>query len=83
MNEDLIADIIDKELDNIDLSLDDMYDSNLENDISKLVHDQNEKVMKERMKKEIIHEIEEAGADVLFTENMNYDTLENILKDIK
>jgi len=83
MNEDLIADIIDKELDNIDVSLDDMYDSNLENDISKLVHDQNEKVMKERMKKEIIHEIEEAGADVLFTENMNYDTLENILKDIK
>lgn len=82
MNDDFL-DIIDKELDNIDVSLDNVDDSKLSNDISKLVHEQNEKVMKEKMKKEIIRELVETGADFAYSEDMNYDTLENMLNENK
>ena len=82
MNEDLMS-IIDKELDNIDISMDEANNSNLSNDISNLAHEQNEKIMKDRMKKEIINELKETGADTAYSDDMKYETLEEILNDNK
>lgn len=82
MNEDFMS-IIDKELDNIDISLDAVNNSNLSNDISKLAHEQNEKVMKEEMKKEIINELKETGAETAYLEDLEYDSLEKILNENK
>ena len=82
MNEDFMS-IIDKELDNIDISLDAVNNSNLSNDISKLAHEQNEKVMKEEMKKEIINELKETGAETVYLEDLEYDSLEKILNENK
>ena len=82
MNEDFMS-IIDKELDNIDISLDAVNNSNLSNDISKLAHEQNEKVMKEEMKKEIINELKETGTETAYLEDLEYDSLEKILNENK
>lgn len=82
MNEDFMS-IIDKELDNIDISLDEANNSNLSNDISNLAHEQNEKVMKEEMKKEIINELKETGAETAYLEDLEYDSLEKILNENK
>ena len=60
---------------------DQIYD--VGNDISNLAHEQNEKVMKEEMKKEIINELKETGAETAYLEDLEYDSLEKILNENK
>lgn len=88
MNDELsfedIKNIADEELDNIIPSLgEDDDDSKLTNDISNLVHEANEKAAKEQMKKELIKELEERGLKGIYSEDMDYDTLEKILYENK
>jgi len=86
MNEEDIFNAIDKKLDNIDLSLEDVYNNNIGNDISELVHKQNEEVIREKMKKELISSLEELnknGANIEYSEDMSYETLEKILNENK
>ena len=57
---------------------------NLENDISNLVHEQNEKIVKEKMKKELINTLDDlkrSGASICYSEDMEYDELEKIVNE--
>ena len=64
--------------------MDNDLSDNLSNDISKMVHEQNEKVVKEVMKKELLQTldaIEATGANVCYSDDMSYEELEKIVDD--
>lgn len=76
-----IENILNDEFDKID---DSMLSDNLSNDISKMVHEQNEKVVKEAMKKEMLQTLDYAkatGANICYTDDMSYEELEKIVDD--
>lgn len=78
-----IENILNDEFDKID---DSILCDNLSNDISKLVHEQNEKVVKDVMKKEMLQILDSAkasGANICYTDDMSYEELEKIVDDYK
>ena len=76
-----IENVLDEAFNKIDDNM--ISDDNLTNDISNLVHEQNEKITKDVMRREILQSLDDlkaSGVDVYYTDDMSYDELEEIIK---
>ena len=76
-----IENVLDEAFNKIDDNM--ISDDNLTNDISNLVHEQNEKITKDVMRRKILQSLDDlkaSGVDVYYTDDMSYDELEEIIK---